>query len=612
MKVGPRPLGRARTAYLLATVFASGAAVMILEMTAVRAVQPFFGSTTYVWTNVIAVVLAALAVGYALGGRLAERTTSPRLLYGLLGVGGLLVGAGALLVTPVARLFLHEGLDLEGVVSVLLWGSLGTTLALFAPPILLLGMVSPIAVRLLAGLGVGRAAGGVLAFSTAGSILGTYLPTLVLVPHLGSRAAILVAAALLLLTSAAGLLLFGAHPSKLRAGLLLATALGACLAAGSRLARPGRPAPPLHGGTSSVLAEIESPYQYLTVRDDAWDDGVDRVLTINEGVYSFHALRTDDRVLTGSDAYDAYAVLPRLLDLSAGSRLDACVLGSACGINAAQWHHFFGRRHALRVEGAEIDPEVTRLGRRYFGLPETAPWLEVRDLDGRALLACAPSGRRYDLIVVDAFANELYVPFHLATREFFELCRRRLTPGGLLAMNVYARGAGAPNRAAIERTMTAVFPAVVRIPHGDTGTSLLLAGGGEPSADALAERFLRTLGEGQEVPRDAPTEWPALERLGVRMASTVVPVPPPGPPGRGPAVLTDDHAPLAWLTDQSLDAAERALAGAGDARSEELLALRRRQRVLVAILAAAWATALLVLGRLLSGSPVATSAESGG
>jgi MFS family permease len=183
--------GRVRV-WLLGTVFASGMAVMIVEMTAVRAMQPFFGSTTYVWTNVIAVVLAALAVGYAVGGRLADRFPSTTLLYGLLGVGGGVLLVSAWLVTPVSRLFLQDGIDLEGAVTVLLRGSLGASLILFAPPLLLLGMIAPITIRLLARGGVGRAAGSVFAVSTVGSILGTYLPALVLVPRIGSRGSILV------------------------------------------------------------------------------------------------------------------------------------------------------------------------------------------------------------------------------------------------------------------------------------------------------------------------------------------------------------------------------------------------------------------------------------
>ena len=378
--------------------------------------------------------------------------------------------------TPVSRLFLQEGVDLEGVVSVLLWGSLGTALVLFAPPILLLGTIAPIAIRLLAERGVGRAVGSVFALSTLGSILGTYLPTLVLVPHLGSRGSILVAAGILLVTAAVGWLASGGGRTRAGPGILLLAGAGAFAAAGSGLVPPGRPAPLLTGGTATVLSETESAYQYLTVRDDDWPDGRERLLTINEGLYTWHALKVRGRVLTGSRFHDAYVVLPFLLDLEIGAELDLCVVGMACGINAAQWHHFFSAPYDLHVDGAELDPEVVRLGRHYFDLPEdTAGWLRVYTLDGRSLLERLPAATRYDTIVLDAFANELYVPFHLATREFFETCARRLEGNGILAMNVYARGDDAPNLRAIENTLALVFRTVSRIPHLDEGGYLLLA-----------------------------------------------------------------------------------------------------------------------------------------
>ena len=596
------PLGRGGAALLLATVFASGAAVMILEMTAVRAVQPYFGSTTVVWTNVIAVVLAALALGYALGGRLADRRPSWGLLYGLLGAGGLLVALTAWLVTPVSGLFLEAGVDLEGVVSVLLWGSLGTALVLFAPPILLLGTVAPIAIRLLARRGLGRAVGSVFALSTLGSILGTYLPTLVLVPRIGSRGSILVAAGILLVASAAGLLTSGPRRGRRVAPALLLAAALALGAAAAGLVPPGRPAPRLDGGVATLLAEAESPYQYLTVREDVWPDGTERVLTINEGLYTWHALRVDDRVLSGSRYHDAYAVLPFLLDLEVGAALDLCVVGLACGVNAVQWHHFFSAPFDLHVDGAELDPAVVRLGRRYFDLPDEAPWLRVHTLDGRSLLERVPAEKRYDTIILDAFANELYVPFHLATREFFALCERRLERGGLLAMNVYARGADAPNLLAIENTMTAVFPTVLRVPHDEAGGYLLLARRGEApieverlAPDAIHERFASWAG----FTRWRETqEWSDLLALADAIRRTVRRA--EHAPRHDPdhLVLTDDHAPLEWLTDRFLSRSEAELLAAGDDRSLALAALRARQGRLLLGIGLAWAGLLAAAGLL--------------
>lgn len=590
---GDTPIvGRARTVLLLATVFASGAAVMIVEMTAVRAIQPFFGSTNFVWTNVIAVVLAALAIGYALGGRLADARPSPALLYGLMSAGGGLLLVTAVIVTPVSRLFLGQGVELEGIVSSLIRGSLGATLILFAPPILLLGMISPLAIRLLSRGGVGRAAGRVFAISTVGSILGTYLPTLLLIPALGSRGSILLAGGVLIAAGLAGFIGFGR-----RRGAIFPTVLAviALTVASTGNLKPDRGAPPLGPfGQATVLAEVESAYQFLTVRDDVWDNGTrERVLTINESVYSHHALRRMDRVLTGVRHYDDYVILPLLLDLPPGSELAGFVVGMACGVNAAQWHHFWKDVYRLRVEGAEIDPAVMDLGREFFDFAGSDPdWLEVHAMDGRQVLQALPADRRYHLMVVDAFTNDLYVPFHLATREFFELCRHRLFPGGILAMNVHAVGAGAPNLRAIENTLATVFGSVVRVKRYDGENFLLLARNGDspPLVERLAssritERFLDwpdyTVWSGI-------AEWEDLLALGDAFQGEFTVV----EPDAGEWVLTDDRAPLEWLTDRFLARLEDESLEEDPLWREEIHELAWHQGILLGFTGLGWVFSL--------------------
>jgi len=589
-------LSRGGTALLLATVFASGTAVMMVEMTAVRALQPFFGSTTYVWTNVIAVVLAALAVGYAIGGRLADRHPSPVLLYGLMGAGGLLLVVCGWLVTPVSRLFLTRGLGLEGVVSILTRGSLGVTLMLFAPPILLLGMISPLAIRLLSRGGVGRAAGRVFATSTLGSILGTYLPTFYLVPWIGSRGSILVSAGILIVAGAVGLVVFGRsrRTTRIAAVILLCLAGRAAVAATTGDLGPSRGVPPLDDdGTAEVLREVESEYQYLTVRRDEYPGGeAYRILTINEGVYTYHSLRREGHVLTGSRYYDDYSLLPLLLDLPPGAELRGCVVGLACGINVAQWRHFWEGPYRLRVDGAELDPEIVRLGREFFGLPgPDADWLRVHEMDGRQMLELLPDDVRYHMLVVDAFTNELYIPFHLGTREFFDLCRRRLEPGGVLAMNVYAVGEDAPNLLALENTLATVFGRCLRVRQYVEGNFLLMALNGEefPDIDRLAApRIEKRFGK-----RSGIAEWTGLlsQADWIRTEDRCRKI----TPRSDVLVLTDDHAPLEWLTDRFLDRTEAGVSRAGGPRRRDMAALATRQKKILWALAAAYAVTLLVV-----------------
>ena len=575
---------------------------MIFEMSAVRALQPFFGSSTFVWTNVIAVVLAALALGYAAGGRLADRYPSPGLLFGLGAAGGFLASVSAVAAGPVARLFLEPGVDVEGMSGLLSTGSLGTSIVVFAPPLVALAAIPPLAVRLLASAGVGRAAGRVLFVSTAASVAGTYLPAFLLVPAFGARGSLLVAATLASLPGLAGLVVFGGNRARLAAATV---ATAGFIVVGFGELRPIRAAPPFrNGGVATVLAERESPYQYLTVREDTFPNGeTDRVLTMNEGTYIYHSLAIDGQVLTGSRHYDDYTVIPALLDLPSGADLRVGVVGFACGVNAGQMRHFWAEPFRLSVEGAEIDPEVVRLGREYFGLADPGePGIDVTVADGRTWLAALPRARTFHALIVDAFANEIYMPFHLATVEFLELCKMRLEPGGILAMNIYAVGADAPNLAAIENTLATVFGGCVRSSRDGGYGYLLLARNADAPPD-LAQLELEPMRE-RFGERDDVPEWGALLELAREIGRDTTNV----RPRPGARVLIDDDAPLEYLTDRFVGVLERRLLGESETdpaspangmelagrraersgRTDELRALARRSdRTLGVILVAA-------------------------
>lgn len=550
-------MNRGRSALLLATVFLSGAAVMVVEMTTVRVLQPTFGSTNYVWTNVIAVVLAALAAGYAIGGRIADAKPSPGVLYGVLAVGGLLVAATVPLSTPVSQWLLPVDVNLENVTSFLMRGSLAATLILFAPSTLLLGMVSPMAIRLLSEHGVGRAAGRVFAVSTVGSILGTYLPTLLLIPTYGSRATLLIAAAMLLVPAVVGLFVFsGLRGAPLAA---LAVAAWAGTAAAAEL-RPNRGVPALpDGGTALVREERESPYQYLTVREDTYPGQPPetwKLLTINEGVFTYHSFEVAGSVLTGNRYYDDYALLPLLLDVPPGEPLRGAVVGLAGGVTARQWDHFWGRTYPLHVDGAELDPDVVALGRRYFHLPPAdTPWLDVHVMDGRQMLAAMPPGTSFHMLVVDAFSQEYYIPFHLATREFFELCRDRLADGGVFAMNVYAYSADSEILTAIENTLARVFGRCQRVKQRWGGNFLLLAKKGAEPADVT--RFLESRARTRFGRRAEVSEWDTLMGQASRIPehTTLVTY------DKDRRVLTDDLCPLEAMTERSFGRIEEEILG---------------------------------------------------
>jgi spermidine synthase len=464
-------------------------------------------------------------------------------------LGGLLTAATVPLATPVCQWLLPVDVPLENVTSFLMKGSLAATLILFAPSTLLLGIVSPMAIRLLSDAGVGRAAGRVFAVSTVGSIAGTYLPTLWLLPTFGSRTTLLIAAALLIVPAAVGLLL-----SAGRAGAVVAT-IAVVGWTGTRAfaeLRPNRGDPKLpRGGTAVVLAECETPYQYVTVRDDrrtGSPPATIRQLTINEGVFTYHSLEIEGSALTGQRYYDDHALLPLLLDVPPGRELRAAVIGLACGVTPHQWKHFWGDVYKLRVDGAEIDPVVLDLGRRYFFDPaywrDADSWLTPYALDGRQMLAASPAGTTYHMIVVDAFSQEMYVPFHLGTREFFKLCKDRLVAGGVFAINVYAYRPDSPNLEAMENTLATVFGRCLRVRQWWGSNFVLVAKNGDVPADTT--RLLAGPAEARFGRRADVSEWDKLiaQAAWIPDHTTVV------RPDPSKLVLTDDYCPLEAMTDR--------------------------------------------------------------
>ena len=295
--------GEARGFALGALVFGAGIGALATEITASRLLAPYFGSSTIVWANLIGIVLGALALGYWFGGRLADRRPEPRLLETIV-----LAAAAFIAVIPfAAKPFLDytvEGLDTASAGAVI--GSFLAVLLLCAPPVVLLGMVSPFAIRLAVSsiATAGAVAGRLYALSTAGSLVGTFLPALVLIPAIGTQRTFLVIAVLVAATSC-----FMLGPRYLLATAVIAGLI--VVSPGAIKAEPG------------LIHEETSRYQYIGVVQRP--DGR-RVLHLNEGV-AIHSVWRADSVLTGGE-WDTYLALPPLL----GRPLEhVAILGNAGG-----------------------------------------------------------------------------------------------------------------------------------------------------------------------------------------------------------------------------------------------------------------------------------------
>jgi len=378
-------------------------------------------------------------------------------------------------------------------------GSFFAALAIFAVPVTLLGTVSPFAIRLALDdvREAGAVAGRLYALSTVGSILGTFLSAIVTIPLVGTQRTMLGSAALLAL--AAALLLGGRwHVATIAlCGLLF-------VPAGTIKASEG------------LIWETESAYQYVQVVERP--DG-SRALRLNEGV-AVHSVWRPDTVLTGG-VWDTFLVVPPLLGRPVERVL---ILGSAGGTIGRAYGRFYPE---ARVDGVEIDGEVSEAGRRFLGLADNP---NVRTITADARPYLESTEERYDVIIGDAY-RQPYIPFYLTTQEFFELARERLRPGGILALNVAAVPGDERLSEAIGSTLLTVFPEAwswrpLRF------NEILLA-------------FDRPVGAGALRSRAGALD-PELGSLVPIFREHLEPVRKTREP------LTDDRAPVEWLTDQMI------------------------------------------------------------
>lgn len=451
---------RGSAAGWLILVALAGAATLVVELAAVRLLAPWFGASSGVWTNVIGVILLALALGYLVGARLASRPQPER------AVGVLLLGAGLnaawtpALAAPVCAAFLPAGLSLHQAAGLWIWGSLAASLCLFLPPALLLGGVGPLVVEIVAlrrGGHAGNAGGRVLCASTLGSLAGTFATTHVLVPRLGLQASFLLAGALLALLGACALL---AARRRRAAFASTALALVALAPAAGDAGALRRPAPP---EGLAVRAERESAYQFLRVVDDStWGTPL-RLLQANEGLDSFQSIWQERTGLFGPGFYYDLFALPAWWAHARGPwRTLVLGLGAGTAFRVLEGALPEGARAVL--SGVEIDPAVVELGREHFELDARAHDV-VGGQDARLALRASPG--EFECVLLDAYANQVEIPAHLCSVEFFGEVRRRLASGGWLAVNAGGFGADDPVLVALGHTLARAFGSCValRVPR---------------------------------------------------------------------------------------------------------------------------------------------------
>lgn len=476
--------------YLYVLVSVSGGAILAVELLGTRVLGPFYGVSLFLWSALISVTLAALSAGYAIGGRWADRSGS------LTSLGWIFAIAGVWLLTvPWIRelvLKITEPMGLRIAV-------LAAATILFFPPLMLLGMVSPFAVKLRTSTlaEVGRSAGNLYAVSTVASVVAALLTGFVLIPTLGVSRLLLVTGTMLLLAAVLALLL---ERGRSRGTAVAAVAFIILAAASPFLGAGTRP------GTDTVAFE-ESPYAEVRIVDylDA------RFLIIDGSIHTF----VDEE--SGWNLFPYVHVIDLARDFfDKPGRL--CLIGLGGGTIARRYS-----RAGWRVDAVEIDPTVIDYAYEYFLLdPADA---DVFEMDGRRFLQ--ESRERYDMIIFDAFGGG-NIPFQLVTEEAFGLASARLEPHGVLVINVEAIGWKDQIVTSIAATLETRFSNVIALPIAEPpntlGNIILLASNRE-----------------LELPEELPTPESrfSLEYDQAHAWDNLF-----EPETRGVPILTDDRSPV--------------------------------------------------------------------
>jgi spermidine synthase len=492
---------------LLPLVFVSGMASLGVEFGASRLLAPYFGTSLYVWGVLIGLILIYLSAGYVIGGRLADRHPRDEVLYQITAWAGLWIGVIPLVSYPILIASQQGFRDLSvGLVA----GTLLAVVLLFAVPIILLGCVSPFAIRLLlkdVETG-GNTAGRVYALSTAGSILGTFLPVFWFIPTYGTRPTLVGFGLALIAMSVAALWPRRRWYAAFGIAVILAWVL-----------LPSGIKPPAAG---ALLYEKESAYHYIQVIQV----GTKTELILNEG-QAVHSIYDSEHLLTrGPWDYMVIADSFQPAQAREPQPKNVAILGLAGGTAARQYTAAFGQQ--VQITGVEIDPDILDVARRYFHLD--SPNVHPVASDARYWLNTQAG--QYDVIIMDAY-RQPYIPFHLTTREFFSEVRGHLNPGGVAVVNAGRTATDYRLVDAIASTMAAVYPNVYLIDVPEFANTLVY-GTTQPATLEDVKHNLALINE----PLARTVAESALAEGNLRLSTY------------HSQVFTDDLAPVERLIDQ--------------------------------------------------------------
>ena len=407
--------------YLYLTEFFAGMSVMAVELGASRLLAPYFSSSQIVWTIIIGTIMIAMALGNYFGGKSADKDPDPdklykRILFSSVWIAAIpfigkmvILGISALLVVTVSTNFL-------------IWAAFLACMVIFVYPLFLLGTVTPSLVKYTTDSleDNGKTVGTLGAFNTIGSIIGTFAPTFITIPTVGTAVTFLIFSGILLLLGI--VYFFSCKRGYIRVAICTVLFIAFCVT-GTVLG--------FAFWEKSLTYEGESVYNYLQVKED------EKQASLSTNVlFGVQSIYMKDGGLSGL-YYDTAMAAPLMSDGGDVTEKNMLVLGMGTGTYAKQCRAFFP---GIKVEGVEIDDKITDLAHKYFDLDSD---IKVTTYDGRAFLNSLKGANRkgpdsavkYDVIMVDAY-QDITIPFQMSSVEFFTLVKESLAPGGVMVVNM--------------------------------------------------------------------------------------------------------------------------------------------------------------------------------
>lgn len=494
--------------YLYLTEFFSGISVMAAELGASRLLAPYFSSSQIVWTIIIGTIMIAMALGNVFGGRWADKDPNPDKLYRRILIAAVWLSA----IPSVGKLviLLVSGLLVVTIsTNFLIWAGFLSCMVIFVFPLFLLGTVTPSLVKYTTQSleDNGRVVGMLGASNTIGSIIGTFAPTFLTIPAIGTAGTFAVFSGVLLCI---GFVYFISEKKRIVGLVISGTLFVGFTIAGLSFG--------FAFWETNLSYEGESIYNYLQVRET--DQDVRLSTNVLFGVQSIYE---KDGSLSGM--YYDYAMAAPLMNERQGET-SILILGMGTGTYATQCKNYLDD---VAVEGVEIDQKITDLAHTYFALPESVP---VTTYDGRAFLNV--SEKKYDVIMVDAY-QDITIPFQMSSQEFFSLVSEHLNENGVVVVNMNMRSDRPDGiNAWLSDTISSVFGNVYTV-NVEDGTNRELFASHNGAVLELLRENVQSLEDGA-----LKSMMELVERQLVRYEP-------------GERILTDDRAPVELLGMQVID-----------------------------------------------------------